>query len=147
MQMDAGVDTGPMIEKIVTNIPLSWTVKDLIERIKDHGPRFLQKTLWSYLKGELKAIPQDGNKATLCSKISKEDGLVDIYHDTLEIVYNKRRAYYLWPKTYFVWKRENGKEIQVSIESITIDEETFSNHAHENFASCILHLTLQVKPE
>lgn len=152
MEMDVWVDTGAMIDTIKTNIHHAWTVKDLILWIEKHGPNFLNKTLRSYLKGEVKAIAQDTNKATYCSKISKEDGLINIYDNSLDTIYNKRRAYYLWPKTYFIWERKNGKKIQVIIEEMQIKE---NNRRQDHFiyqknGNWALHadiIELYVKPE
>lgn len=147
MAMDAGIDTGPMIETLKTKIPHSRTVKNLIDWIKQVGPGFLQETLWSYCKGELIAMPQDESQASHCSKITKEDGLVDIYQDTVQTIYNKWRAYYLWPKTYFKRKRESGKEIQVTIENITIDYKLQTTHQNQIFYEWILSEVWSLKSE
>jgi methionyl-tRNA formyltransferase len=48
--MDAGMDTGAMIDKLAFKIPFEWTVKDLIEKFEEEGPEFLTNTLWDYAK-------------------------------------------------------------------------------------------------
>jgi methionyl-tRNA formyltransferase len=123
MKMDAWVDTGPIIDIKTTKILHTRTVVDLIDWIKDMGPRFLCTKLWEYLKGELSDQPQDNATATECSKIAKEDGLVDLAHDTLGTIYCKWRAYILWPHTYFMRTRSDGSHIQVTIIDLQIREE------------------------
>jgi hypothetical protein len=34
MHMDAGMDTGAMIDKLAFKLPFEWTVKDLIAKIQ-----------------------------------------------------------------------------------------------------------------
>ncbi len=56
----------------------------------------------AYAHNRLVDKPQDDSKATLCSKITKEDGAIDPLTDSLEDIYAKYRAYALRPKTHFV---------------------------------------------
>ncbi|USN54988.1 MAG: hypothetical protein H6765_11215 [Candidatus Peribacteria bacterium] len=46
MRMDAGLDTGPMLATLPTPLHFAWTVLDLIEWMKQQGPKFLNKTMW-----------------------------------------------------------------------------------------------------
>jgi methionyl-tRNA formyltransferase len=67
----------------------------------------LLNTLSQILVWTIKWVPQDNSKATYCSKIEKEDGEVDLMSDKAQEIYNKFRAYYIWPwiYTFFKWKR------------------------------------------
>ncbi|MEI8090960.1 MAG: hypothetical protein WCG98_01605 [bacterium] len=70
--MDAGMDTGDMIDKLGFKIGFDWTSKNIIERMQQYGPKFLNDTLRKFGKKMLGAVPQNENKATYCSKIEKE---------------------------------------------------------------------------
>jgi methionyl-tRNA formyltransferase len=51
-------------------------------------------------------IKQDNSKATYCSKIEKEDWKIDFFQDTATEIYNKFRAYYVWPKIFTIFKNK-----------------------------------------
>lgn len=121
MLMDEWLDTGDMLSKLKTKLPLSWTVKDLISRIQNNSPKHLLETLWDYAKWDIHAKPQDEALVTHCSKIEKNDGKIDLHTDTLREIYQKYQAYALWPKIFFYYN-DNKRAI---IESIEIDEEKY----------------------
>lgn len=120
MKMDAGLDTGDMIDKVKFKIPFDRTVKDVIGKMQDVGPKFLVDTLWKYGKNMLGEIKQNDADATLCGKIEKESWLIDPRKDSLESIYLTYRAYYLWPKIYFM-----HKNVRVIIEKLVLDEKIF----------------------
>ena len=117
MLMNDKLDEGDILD--IQKIPLNFdmTVKDLIDRLKAQGPRFLTKVLWEWWRWRIQAEKQDDTQATLCGKIEKEDGLIDIYNDDIETVYQKYKAYILWPKIYFM-----HHDKRVIIEEMHLDE-------------------------
>lgn len=119
MHMDAGVDTGDMISSLSTNLPLHWTVRDLIEWIKASWPAFLQDTLWKRGKWVLIAQPQEETLATMCRKIEKEDGLIDPWHEDLLTIWQKWQAFALRPKLYFFIDQK-----RISIDMLTLVQST-----------------------
>ncbi len=126
MHMDEGMDTGDMISKLKTDLPLHWTVKDLIEWIQSSWPTFLNQSLWEYGKGDIKAVAQDDAKQSHCKKIDKQEGQIDPWNDTLQEIYQKHQWYALWPKIFF--DIEHGdKSKRVIIESISLDETIYEN--------------------
>jgi len=66
MKMNAGLDTGDMIDKLKFRIPFDRTVKTLIEKLQEAGPKFLADTLWKYGKKMLGEVKQNDTEATLC---------------------------------------------------------------------------------
>jgi methionyl-tRNA formyltransferase len=50
IKMDAGMDTGNMINKVKFKIPFERTCKDIIEKMQSIGPKFLGDTLRKYGK-------------------------------------------------------------------------------------------------
>lgn len=146
MKMDASMDTWNMIEKLKFKIPFDWTCKDVIEKMKDIWPKFLDDVLWKYGKNMLGEEAQKNDDATYCSKIEKEIWLIDIFKDELEIIYNKYRWFYLRPKIYFIWKDK-----RVIIEEFKLDEKLFEENKKnpltewKNLNPSIIEI--KVKPE
>ena len=101
MKMDATMDTGNMIDILRFTIPFERTTKELIDEMKTIGPKFLNDTLRKYGKKMLWEVPQQEQKATYCGKIGKESWLINPRTDSMETIYNKYRAFYLWPKIHF----------------------------------------------
>lgn len=131
MKMFATLDTGDMIDKLSTLIPFSRTVSDLVPRIQEKWPTFLNKTLVDYAKWRLVDKPQDDSKATLCRKIQKEDWLINPFQDSIESIYAKYRAYHMRPKTYFIapsWRKNAGKT--VTIDNLTLDKNEYATTKH-----------------
>ncbi len=126
MRMDKGMDTGDMIDILQTKLTFNRTCKDLIDRMKQKWPEFLNETLRKFGKKILGSQKQDESKATYCSKIEKESWEINPYEDSLESVYQKYRGFYLRPKIYFMheWKR-------IIIEKLILDENIY-NHEKDN---------------
>ena len=117
MKMDAGMDTGDIIDQFSFKIPFHRTVAELIKALEQKGPKFLNTTLRNFGKRLITAEKQNETQATLCKKIEKADGEINPFKDTLEEIYPKYRAYTLWPKIRFTL---NGKT--VIIEKMTIKD-------------------------
>ena len=101
MKMDANMDTGNMIDMLKFDIKFDWTVKDLIYKIMQKWPKFLNKTLINYGKKLLGEVQQNNEKATYCQKIEKEDGEINPSKDSIQKIYSKYRGYYMRPKIFF----------------------------------------------
>ena len=120
MKMDAEMDTGDMIDKLGFKIGFDRTSKNIIERIKQYWPKFLNDTLRKYGKWMLGEVKQDNEKATYCAKIEKESWQIDPRKDSLHDVYCKYRAYAQWPKIYFMMN-----EKRIIIEDIKLYENIY----------------------
>jgi len=146
IKMDAGMDTGNMIDILRFTIPFDRTTKELIDEIKDIGPKFLNNTLRKYGKKILGEVKQNDNKATYCGKIEKESWLINPRTDSIESIYNKYRAFHLRPKIYFMLN-----EKRVIIESLKLNEPLYnSNDESPLFKDKALHqaiIDIQLKPE
>ena len=104
------MDRGPIIaqEKIV--IESDEKASDLRRRLIKIGGELLVKLLPDFVNGKIKEITQNEKEATICKKIKKEDGLIDLNDNALKN-YNKFRAYATWPRTFFF---QNGKRIIIT---------------------------------
>lgn len=146
MKMDAGMDTGNMIDVRGFTIPFQRTTKELIDYMQKIGPKFLNDTLRKYGKKLLGEVSQQELNATYCSKIEKESWLVEPRTDSLHSIYCKYRAFSLWPKIYFMMD-----EKRVIIESLKLSEPLYnSNDEVPLFQGKQLNpavLDIQLKPE
>lgn len=102
MKMDATMDTGNMIDKLGFKIGFDRTSKNIIENIQHYWPKFLNNTLRKYGKWMLGEVKQNETEASYCAKIEKESWLIDPRKDSLHDIYCRYRAYYQWPKIYFI---------------------------------------------
>lgn len=123
MLMNDKLDEGDILDTKKIPLTLDMTVKDLIQELKAQGPKFLTKVLWERGKWRIQAIQQNHTQATTCKKIEKTEGLVDIYKDTLQEIYNKYRAYILWPKIYFIHHNK-----RIIVEELIVDEGMYQTY-------------------
>lgn len=109
-KMEYKMDSGPVIATEKTNITPDEKAPELRARLIMLGGELLVKTLSDMPEWETKETPQDEAQATFCTKIKKEDGLIDL-NDTPVKNYNKFRAYATWPRTFFF---RDGKRIIIT---------------------------------
>ncbi len=147
MHMNEWLDEWDTIAFHKIPLSLTTTAADLMTLMQQQGPRFLADTLWDYGKQRLIATPQDHTKATLCTKITKENGQVDPLHMPFEDLYAAYKAYILRPKIYFF-----QGALRVIIEEICIDTTTYNTYKKQpllsqdhTLNSCVTALI--VKPE
>lgn len=105
------LDSGPIIAQENTEIKNDEKAEDLKRRLVKIGGDLLVKTLPRYLSEEIKLIEQNEKEATYCKKIKKEDGLIDLENEEPTALYNKFRAYALWPRIFFF---KNEKRIIIT---------------------------------
>lgn len=141
MYMNDKMDEGDEIAKIAFSVDFSWNEADLSKKMEQIWPEFLCNTLWDFGKEHLTRKPQDHTHATHATKFTKEDGKVDPRNDTLQIIYNKYRAFYRRPKIFFIYN-----EKRVIIESLVLDQKLFepnasmvdeNNALHSSIIECI----------
>lgn len=99
MQMDAGMDTGPMLAKRATEIGVDETAPELAARLAQLGAELLGETLPRIERGEIEPIPQDNSEASYAPMLKREDGLIDWRMPAREIA-NRVRAFQPWPGSY-----------------------------------------------
>ncbi len=103
MQMDPGMDTGPILARKATPILEEDSAPELEMRLSRMGAELLIESLPGYLEGSLLPVPQDERLATYAPIIRKEDGLIDWSRRAVEI-WRASRAYRPWPGSYTFWK-------------------------------------------
>ena len=112
MEMETGLDTGPMISKMETQIESNDNAQTLHDRLADLGAKLLVDTIPQYVTGKIKSIPQDDSQSSHASKITREMGQID-WTKTATDIWNQARAFTPWPGVFTHLKGKLIKLIEV----------------------------------
>jgi methionyl-tRNA formyltransferase len=96
MQMEAGLDSGPILLAREVEIGPAETAGELGPRLAAIGGDLVVETLTRLFRGEVTPRPQDADLATYAPRLTRESGVVDWSLSAVEI-YNRLRAYTPWP--------------------------------------------------
>jgi methionyl-tRNA formyltransferase len=99
MQIDAGLDTGPMLLKYETEIGRDETAPELAARLAEAGAPLVAETLRGLDRGTIRAMPQDHSRATFAPRLEKNDGLIE-WEMPAESIYNRIRGLQPWPGAF-----------------------------------------------
>ena len=109
MQMDVGLDTGPMLAKKSIRIKPDDTAGSVSQALSTLGADLLIETLPDYLAGNLTATPQPEDGSTYAPMLKKTDGLLDFTQPAIDLE-RRVRAMNPWPGAWFEW---NGNPLKV----------------------------------
>jgi methionyl-tRNA formyltransferase len=104
MQMEVGLDTGPILMQRTLPLSQEETAETLHDKLAKLGAQLLLETL-SQLE-TITPVPQDTSLATYAEKISKEEALIDWHHSAQELE-QMIRAFNPWPVAYTTWQEKN----------------------------------------
>ena len=96
MQMEAGLDTGPMLAKIPIDIEPNHTASSLHDALSLLGGRILSENLSALQQQSLTAEPQDDTQACYARKLHKSQSPVN-WRDSAIQIDQKVRAFNPWP--------------------------------------------------
>ncbi len=119
-QMAFKIDSGAILVQEKVDILPDEKAQDLRIRLIQIGGKLLVKSLPNIISQKITPTPQDEENSTHCGKIKKEDGLMDMKNESSADLYNKFRAYALWPRTFFF---KNNKRIIIT--DATLDNGNF----------------------
>ncbi len=85
MQMDAGMDTGPILHQIPDHVDPDVTGGELSEHLAELGAQALVETLALLEQGDLRPVPQDESGATYAPKLTREIARIDWTKDAASI--------------------------------------------------------------
>ena len=120
MQMDEGLDTGPILSAKAITIAKSDTAGTLHDRLAQLAPDLLLKTLDKWEKGKIKPQTQDAKLATYAKKLKKEDGHIDWNLKQIEVE-RHIRAMNPWPCAY-AWIPEGEDQKMLKIFSCILSK-------------------------
>jgi methionyl-tRNA formyltransferase len=103
MQIDAGLDTGPILLKYQTGIGPDETAPELYAQLAEVGAPLMVETLKKLDQGEITPTPQDHSQATYAPPLKKEDGRIDWFLSAPKI-YNRIRGLQPWPGAFTTFR-------------------------------------------
>ena len=108
MRMDAGLDTGPIVAQVEAPLAGDEDTPTLEERLSHVAAELLMASLPGWIAGDLPAIPQPADGATLTRPFLRSDGRLDPERSAVELE-RQVRAMRPWPGTYL--ERPEGRLI------------------------------------
>ena len=114
MQMDPGMDTGPILTQRAESIRPDDTTASLGERLGRLGADLLIETLPCYLEGKIRPKPQPQKGVTLCRLVKKTHARIDWTRPAAEIE-RMVRAYQPWPGAFTAWR---GQPLKIGAASM-----------------------------
>jgi methionyl-tRNA formyltransferase len=109
MQMDAGLDTGPVLLEQPTAIGERETASQLHDRLALLGAQALLEALDGIAADALRPREQPSQGATYAAKIRKEEAQIDWAQAAVEID-RKVRAFNAWPIAETTWQ---GRQLRI----------------------------------
>ena len=114
MQMDAGLDTGPMLLAERTPISAADTAETVHDRLAELGARLIVSALDGLVAGTIQPVPQPQEGVTYAHKLGKEEGALD-WRRPGAVLERKVRAFHPWPGTWFEGSGERIKVLAASL--------------------------------
>lgn len=96
MQMEAGLDTGPMLLKVTTPITAADTGGSLHDRLAQLGPQAVVQAIAGLAAGTLQGEVQDDALATYAHKLNKDEARID-WNRPADELERLVRAFNPWP--------------------------------------------------
>lgn len=110
MQMDIGMDTGAMLDKVVVPIAENTTMGELHDALRTQGAALLLKVIDDIAAGTAKAEPQNNDEATYATLLDRSMEHID-WTKSAQEVHNLIRGFNPAPSTFT--KLPNGKSLKL----------------------------------
>ena len=112
MQMEAGLDTGPMLLQAPMPIFETDTSASLEERLATLGAQTMASALERLVTGSLSPVRQEESNACYAPKLKKSEALID-WTRPVEELHRKIRALNPWPVATTSWRGQTLRVWQV----------------------------------
>ena len=152
MQMDIGMDTGAMLDKVVVPIAENTTMGELHDALREQGAALLLEVIDKIAAGTAVAEPQDNEQATYATLLDRSMEHID-WSKTAQEVHNLIRGFNPAPSTFT--KLQNGKSLKIWGSKMTDKSSAaaagtvIATGKHSFFVACgegVLEIT-EVQPE
>lgn len=152
MQMDIGMDTGAMLDKVVVPIAENTTMGELHDALREQGAALLLQVIDKIATGTAVAEPQDDVQATYATLLDRSMEHID-WSKTAQEVHNHIRGFNPAPSTFT--KLPNGKSLKIWGSKMTDKSSAaaagtvIETGKHSFFVACgegVLEIT-EVQPE
>jgi methionyl-tRNA formyltransferase len=143
MRIDAGLDTGDILQQHALAIAPDDTAETLAPRLAAIGADLMVETLCSLQAGTLHPRPQDNSQATLAPILKKEDGLVNFSRTAVEII-NRIRGFQPWPGAYTKFRGKTLQIIQARPATEAVPQSELHADANRLIVGCGNHTSLEL---
>lgn len=152
MQMDIGMDTGAMLDKVVVPIAENTTMGELHDALREQGAALLLEVIDKIAAGTAVAEPQDNEQATYATLLDRSMEHID-WGKTAQEVHNLIRGFNPAPSIFT--KLPNGKSLKIWGSKMTAKSSAaaagtvIETSKHSFFVACgegVLEIT-EVQPE
>jgi methionyl-tRNA formyltransferase len=99
MQMDPGMDTGPIWTQRSIEVSPEETAPELSARLSELGANLLSTTLPLIEQGSISPTPQNDADATYAPMLKREHGKID-WNERAATIANRVRGFQPWPGSY-----------------------------------------------
>jgi methionyl-tRNA formyltransferase len=103
MQIDKGMDTGPVLLRGEIAIGADETAPELAARMSVSGADLIAETLLKFDRGEISPVPQETQGVSYAPILKKEDGRID-WALPAQQIYNRMRGFTPWPGSYSTFR-------------------------------------------
>lgn len=114
MQMDEGMDTGPIYVSQAVPIQADDNAASLHDRLAQVGADLLAAHLDDIVNGRIAPTPQDETQATYAPMIKKEDGRLDWNKPAVQLE-RQVRAMTPWPGAFTSWQGRHLKLLKTRL--------------------------------
>lgn len=128
MLMDKGIDTGDILAQKSLKIETSDDYLTLTSKLATVASALLIKTIPAWISKTITPQKQDDSSATMCQLIEKSDGKIS-WHESAEEIYNKFRAFRVWPGIFTFWNNKNNLQ-KVSLNHIYFEKNKIGENRH-----------------
>lgn len=106
MQVDAGMDTGPILIQHEMEIGREETAPELSHRMAEAGAPLVVDSLLGLANGTITPRAQDSSQATRAPLLKKEHGLID-WNMRARPIFNRIRGFEPWPGAYTFFRGQH----------------------------------------
>lgn len=103
MQIDPGLDSGPILLQQEMEIGADETAPALLARMAEAGGPLVVETLRKLERGDIVPVPQDHDQATFAPLLKKEHGRIDWLRPAARI-YDRMRGFDPWPGAFTTFR-------------------------------------------
>lgn len=114
MLIEKGMDSGDILIQEEVPIEESDDYTSLEEKLSEIGAEKIRETILNFDEVYKNRQKQDDSKATFCTKITKDMGIIDWNKSSSEII-NKIRAFVEYPVAFFTYEGANVKIYKAEI--------------------------------
>ena len=93
------MDEGDVLFQKKILVKKGYNIKLLHDRLANLSADLIEDVLSEWIKGEIKPIKQEHNKATYSKIIKKEDGQIN-WNNSQDYIYRNFKAYHPWPEIF-----------------------------------------------